>query len=101
MSGELASRGLREGAGYETKGPRGERGRGSVELLFWLGSIEFETPRGRFILTGAPEIPRGRRRPATKGEAAQVWSYLEWRLKTASYNELRPLYELPFPAAFA
>ncbi len=63
-------------------------------MLFWLGSIEFETPHGRFILTGAPEIPRGRRRPATKEEAAQVWPFLERRLRTALYYELLPLYEL-------
>ena len=63
-------------------------------MLFWLGSIEFETPRGRFFLTGTSKIWRSRRRPATKEEAAQVWTFLETRLKTASSNELRPLFEL-------
>ena len=63
-------------------------------MLFWLGSIEFETSRGRFILSGAPEIYGNRRRLATKEEAAQVWSFLERRLMAASSYELRPLYEL-------
>lgn len=63
-------------------------------MLFWLGSIEFETPWGRFILTSALKDCGGRRRPATEEEAAQVWDFLETRLKTAPSSELRPLYEL-------
>ena len=63
-------------------------------MLFWLGHIDFETPWGLFILTGASKVHRSRRRLATKEEAAQVWSFLEMQLKTASSYELRPLYEL-------
>lgn len=63
-------------------------------MLFWLGSYEFDTPWGRFILTSALNACWGRRRAATKEEAAQVWSSLEMRLWTASYDELLPLYEL-------
>jgi len=48
----------------------------------------------RFILTGAREVQGGERRTATEEEAAQVWTFLETRLKFASSNALRPLFEL-------
>jgi outer membrane protein OmpA-like peptidoglycan-associated protein len=63
-------------------------------LLFWLGSIEFDTPRGRFILTASREVHSSRCRRATDDEAAQAWRFLERHLMTASYHELRPFYEL-------
>jgi outer membrane protein OmpA-like peptidoglycan-associated protein len=63
-------------------------------LLFWLGSIEFDTPRGRFILTGSREVHGSRRRRVTQEEAAEAWRFLERHLMTASYAERQPLYEL-------
>jgi hypothetical protein len=63
-------------------------------LLFWLGSIEFETPWGLFILTADSVIRLPRRRRATKEEAAQVWRSLETRLMYASQDELLPWYKL-------
>jgi hypothetical protein len=63
-------------------------------LLFWLGSIEVETPRGRFVLSGAFTSHGIRRRRATDEEAASVWRFLETHLSRASYHELRPWYEL-------
>ena len=63
-------------------------------MLFWLGTIELETPTGRFILTADSVIRLPRRRRATKEEAAQIWPALEARLMYASYDELLPWYEL-------
>jgi hypothetical protein len=63
-------------------------------LLFWLGSIEFETPRGRFLLTGTSDVHGSRRRTATDEEVAQVWTFVKVQLLTATYDELFPLYEL-------
>jgi len=63
-------------------------------VLFWLGSIEIETPRGRFILTGASAFCGSGHRPATAEEAAELRAFLEWHLTTASQSELERWYEL-------
>jgi hypothetical protein len=63
-------------------------------LLFWLGSVEFETPFGLFVLTSSPTVHLNRRRLATDEEVKQVWTFLEWNLTYAAPHELRPLYEL-------
>lgn len=66
-------------------------------MLFWLGSIEFNTPWGTCFLTGDSTVRLTTLcRRATEEEAAQIWPFIKTRLvsETASYDELQPLYEL-------